>query len=292
MIFKKNISLCILSFFIGTIEAAELIGFSYNRPLQLYALLESLQTYVTGITATHIIYRASTEDFESAYEQVKKDFPSVHFIRQSITNPYADFKQHTLSLVSASKAAYLLFAVDDIIVKDYVDLHTCTDLLEKYDAYAFYLRLGEHVDYCYVANKYQAVPPLKIYPDHIRSWNFSDGLHDWNYPQTVDMTVYRKTDLIAMLANLNFGTPNIFERQWAVHRPALKKQGLCFETTKIVNLPLNSVQPHWENRNMRFATAEQFLALFKEGLKIDIQPLFRIDNRSAHMEYQPSYIKR
>ena len=106
------------------------------------------------------------------------------------------------------------------------------------------------------------------------------------------MTLYRKADLKAMLTHLNFNTPNIFEGQWAAHRPALKKQGLCFETAKIVNLPLNSVQPDWENRNMRFATAEEFLLIFNQGLKIDIQPLFRIDNRSAHMEYLPTYIQR
>ena len=288
----QKITLCIALFFIAKIEAAELIGFSYNRPLQLYALLESLQTYVTGLSTTHIIYRADNQDFESGYEQVKKDFPSVNFIRQSILHPRSDFKQHTLSLVYTAKAEYLLFAVDDIIVKDYVDLNLCTDLLEKYDAYAFYLRLGEHIDYCYAVNSYQGVPPLTKYPDHVRSWDFSDGLHDWNYPQTVDMTVYRKSDLIAMLTDLHFNTPNIFEGQWAAHRPALKKKGLCFEAAKIVNLPLNSVQPDWENRNMRFATAEEFLLLFNQGLKIDIQPLFRIDNRSAHMEYQPFYIRR
>ena len=288
----KKIVFFISLFFIGKIEAAELIAFSYNRPLQLYALLESVEIYVAGLSATHIIYRADNQDFESGYEQVKKDFPSVNFIRQSITDPRSDFKQHTLSLVYNSKAEYILFAVDDIMVKDYVDLSSCAYFLEKYDAYAFYLRLGERLDYCYAANKYQGVPPLTNYSDHVRSWNFADGLYDWNYPQTVDMTLYRKADLKAMLTHLNFNTPNIFEGQWAAHRPALKKQGLCFETAKIVNLPLNSVQPDWENRNMRFATAEEFLLIFNQGLKIDIQPLFRIDNRSAHMEYLPTYIQR
>ena len=292
MILLKKIVFVLLSFFGVKISAAELIGFSYNRPLQLYALLESLQTYVTGLTATHILYRADSDAFEAGYEQVKKEFPFVHFLRQSTIHPRADFKEHTLSFINNAKENFLLFAVDDIIVKDYVDLKTCADLLEKHDAYAFYLRLGKHTDYCYAENKYQGIPLLSSVSDQVFSWNFGDGLCDWNYPQTVDMTLYRKADLIYMLPGLYFDTPNIFENEWAGCVRPLKSQGLCFEHSKIINLPLNSVQPDWENRHMHFATAEEFLTLFNQGLKIDIRPLFCIENRSAHMEYEPLLIKR
>ncbi len=292
MIKVKKIVLLLVSFFVIPINAAELIGFSYNRPLQLYALLESLQVYVTGLTRTHIIYRADNDAYEAGYEQLRRNFPRVNFIRQSTTHPRADFKQHVLSLVENAQEEFLLFAVDDIIVKDSIDLKVCAQALDTYDAYAFYLRLGEHIDYCYAENKYQGVPPLVTYEHDVCLWNFTDGMCDWNYPQTVDMTLYRKADLQSMLPNLHFDTPNIFEGQWASRIPALKKQGLCFAQSKIVNLPLNSVQPDWENRNMRFATAEEFLELFNQGLKIDIEPLFGIQNRSAHMEYVPICIKR
>ena len=42
---------------------ADLIIFSFNRPMQLYALLESVEKYLTGIEETVIIYRAGNERF-------------------------------------------------------------------------------------------------------------------------------------------------------------------------------------------------------------------------------------
>jgi len=41
----------------------DLIVFSYDRPLQLYALLESLESYVTGLAQISVIYRVSRDAF-------------------------------------------------------------------------------------------------------------------------------------------------------------------------------------------------------------------------------------
>src|SRR5271154_2417996 len=56
-------------------RAADLIIFSYDRPLQLYAFLESVQRYVTGIGQTSIIYRTSGQDFDAGYQIVQSTFP-------------------------------------------------------------------------------------------------------------------------------------------------------------------------------------------------------------------------
>ena len=72
-------------------EKADLIAFSFDRPMQLYALLESLEYYVNGIQNIYVICRASNDRYRSAYEQVAEAFSRVTFVWQG-ENPKADFK--------------------------------------------------------------------------------------------------------------------------------------------------------------------------------------------------------
>ncbi|MFI5334741.1 MAG: glycosyltransferase family 2 protein, partial [Chlamydiales bacterium] len=72
-------------------EKTDLIIFSYNRPLQLYGLLESIQMWMTGIEKISVLYRAQGGDFARGYEELQASFPNVHFFRQS-DFPQKDFQ--------------------------------------------------------------------------------------------------------------------------------------------------------------------------------------------------------
>ena len=71
----------------------------------------------------------------------------------------------------------------------------------------------------------------------------------------------------------------------------MHRVGACYETTKMVNLPLNRVNPSG-NRHMNSISAQELLNLFLTGKKMDILPLRTIKNKSAHMEYEPTYVQR
>jgi hypothetical protein len=129
-------------------QKADLVIFSFNRPLQLYALLESLEKHCQGISETHVIYRASDDTFDCGYRLVMEDFNHVHYHKQG-ENPQQDFKPLTLHGAFESPSNYIIFAVDDIVVKESVDLTQCICALEKYNAYGFYLRLGKNLTQCY-----------------------------------------------------------------------------------------------------------------------------------------------
>lgn len=73
------------------------------------------------------------------YERVIDAFPTAHFVMQSIKDPKHDFKPKLNDLVFGSPSEYILFAVDDIIVKDFVDLGYCMEQMEKTGAYGFIL---------------------------------------------------------------------------------------------------------------------------------------------------------
>lgn len=276
-----------------TSSTVDLVIFSYNRPLQLYALLESVDKYVKGAGQIHVIYRASDEAFAQGYALVAESFTRVHWHAQG-NNPQQDFKPLTLKAAFESPSAYIIFAVDDIVVKDSVDLAACAQMLEKSQAYGFYLRLGKNLNHCYSYNSApQAVPTLTKEADGIFSWHFNNGQYDWIYPHTVDMTVYRKKDIESDLRLFSYANPNRLEDVWNMRaRAIIHKKGLCFAVSKIVNMPLNRVQHDYNNRAMAEFTPQDLLKEFISGKKMDIAPLYCVNNRGAHMEYTPTFINR
>lgn len=270
----------------------DLVVFSYDRPIQLYAFLESTQKYVTGIAEQKVVYRASNDEFEKGYQEVKNKFSGVTFLQQG-KHPKADFKPLTLRASFNSPAEYIIFAVDDIILKDYVDLQQCAQLIEEHDAYGFYLRLGKNVSFCYPENCQMTVPPLQEVCSGVFSWHFNQARQCWGYPHTVDMTLFRKKDIQHAFERLPYASPNQLEGNWAGLAGYVRnKKGLCFTHSKIVNLPLNRMHNDYQNRHMNFMTAQELLDEFNKGSKIDIQPLFKVANKSAHMEYEPTFVTR
>lgn len=274
-------------------KKADMVIFSFNRPLQLYALLESIEEFVTDVGTLSVIYRASSQPFSIAYDELKQRFSHVSFVPQG-SRPFEDFKVLTLQAAFKSPHDYVIFAVDDIIVTDHVSLLQCIEMLELRKAYGFFLRLGKNLSECYALNSAQALPAMQEVGDGICAWQFVQGQGDWCYPNTVDMTLYRKKDIVTDFCAANYKAPYSLEASWSSRgRPMLQYYGLCFEHSKIVNLPLNIVQNEgWVNRSMNFLTPEQMLEIFNEGKKIDRKPLFKIDNKAAHMAYEPTFVER
>jgi hypothetical protein len=259
--------------------------------MQLYACLESIDRHVAHASSKIVIYRSSNEEYERAYAQVRQDFPAFIFKRQS-DHPKEDFKPLVLeSVFRRDSSSYIAFLVDDNIVKDAIDLDLCVHALEKQKAYAFYLKLGLHVNQCYTLDMYQGVPSMKEVEKGIYSWKINEGIADWGYPNTVDMAVYRKEEIEQVLRDLAFHNPNTFEGHWA-EETKNDWVGLCFKTSKVINTPSNVVNEDWVNRNMDSYTPLELLKLFQEGWKIDISPFFQIKNRAVHVEYDFSFISR
>lgn len=277
----------------GCVEKkADLVIFSYDRPLQLYALIESLNKYVTGINSIAIVYRASSNAYDAAFKNVASSFPYVQFFKQESID---DFKTLTVQALDSGLSDYILFAVDDNIVKDYVDLSECIEWLENTKSYGFYLKLGTHLTHCYTENCTQEVPHYSIVHDDIYAWNFEDGQKDWNYPNTVDMTLYRKKDLLNLFKQFVYTNPNFLEAQWAswwVQHKNNARIGIFYKNSKILNIPINRVQNDMLNRDMNLYTPQELLEKFEAGLKIDILPFYQIKNNAVHMEYEPIFIQR
>jgi len=274
-------------------KLADLVAFSFDRPLQLYSLLESVERYVDGLGSAAVIYRASDDHYRAAYEELKSRFPKVKFYAQG-KSPKEDFKPLVLDAVFSSPSPYVVFAVDDIIVKDFVDLRACARALEETGAYGFYLRLGGHIDYCYMLDKKMDIPPSIDLGGGIFAWQFSSGEADWRYPNTVDLTVYEKKQIEPSIRAAKFSNPSNFESNWMKSAQS-DKIGLYFKSSKMINIPINRVATSAEfasNRQMQSYSTEELLEKFRSGLKIDIAPFHQIENHSPHSEHEISFIPR
>lgn len=272
---------------------ADCIVFSYNRPLQLYAFLESVEKYVADIGDVVVIYRASNKSYVQAYEEVQQAYPRVHFVCQNNAAHKADFKPLVLQCLEQSTAEYCLFGVDDSMVKDYFSCAQCIELIEREGAYAFYLRLGRHVDSSY-PDVCHPLPASLQEKDGYLMWNFIDGTCNWNCIHNLDLTLYRKEKVLNDFRDLVFSCPNSLEGEWGTSRylPAADARGICFYDSKMVNIPLNQVQECCYVPNMNYLNARELLVLFNRGMKLALEPLYKINNRSPHIDHIPQFIPR
>lgn len=302
---KKNIFYLFLMFTTITAKKVDILIYSFDRPLQLYALLESVEKYMTNVGDKNVLYRTSTEEYTEAYKEIVQTFTQFNFIKQG-DDPYGDFGPLMMKAAFESSNDYVVFAVDDIIVKDYVDCAQCIEALEKTDAYALYLRLGKNITECYMHQNKETgrsektpVPPCEKVIDDIYMYRFSDGSGDWCYPHSNDMTIFKKKTIkkhFEKMLNTQKLFSTAYEAFWA-SMTNIRKKGLFFELSKMVNIPMNlvidtNVKEVSGNRNMQLYTTEELLQFFQKGLKIDINEFHQVKNKSPHDEYNPTFIQR
>ena len=274
-------------------DQSDLIIFSYNRPMQLYACLESIQKYAINLGQVFVIYRSSNNFFHKGYHQVKEEFPFVTFIQQPHTQAEKTFKPLVMQTsFHTSTSNYITYCVDDIILKDTTDWKHAILQMQRTDAYGFYFRLGKHLKYCYMADAKQEVPDLIDINENTFAWRFKTGSLDWNYPNNVDLTLYKKSTIKNDLSSLKFTYPNDLEGSWATKPSKQDNIGLCYSHSKMINIPLNVISKLQNPRNMKGQSPEEMNKLFLSGYKIDIQAFHKINNISAHLAIQPNYIKR
>lgn len=283
-------------FLLSAEDKADILVFSYNRPLQLLATLESIEKFVSNYANVFILYRASDEHFQKSYNLLKQQFPNFKFFQQPNTNPHLAFKPMVLDLSfnpKRSQARYIAYCTDDIIVKDEIDFLGGILSLKETQAYGLYYRLGRHVKHCFMFNQDHNIPNFISFKNDIKAWQFASSNGDFNYPHSIDFTLFKKEKIKPTLQELNYTFPNPLEAHWAKVADSTEI-GLCYTQSKIVNIPLNIVSEYTvdHNRHLKLYTAQELQDKFDNGYKIDISDLYKIENISAHMEYEPKFIKR
>lgn len=282
------------SFFI--FSSVDLIVFSYDRPLQLFAFLESTKKFVSGLGEISIIYRYSDENYEKAYQKVFDYFVDmkINCIKQIEINK-SDFKPILLNAIKNGPSEYLYMAVDDIVVTDYIDLDHCVYLMEKAKnefnhIFGFYLRLGQNITLDY-SGKFCLLPTFVKFENTL-IWNIKEAQGYWEYPNSVDCIIYNKDEILPQIEKVNFNSPNTFEGQWNVDFFNNRSNyGICYEFSKIINIPINLVQDDINNFHLNYYSKNELLNIFFQGYKIEIRDFNFIKPNKCHVDLKYKFIK-
>lgn len=293
--FRYFLLFCLILTKFSLYGLVDVVTYSCNRPLQLEAFFESFYKYIKGYGTVTAICRVD-KDYEQAYAEVFRKFKDVKFIRQSQVNPRSDFKPYTMDSVFNTPSKYILFSVDDLIMKDYVDLENCVKLLEKTRAYVFALRMGKNITRCFTENRYSGLADLKWVEGDVYTWQIKSGIGEWCYPNSLDGSIYLKSDIKNILEALPFNTPNTLEGNWSQYAD-FNKYALCFEASKTVNIPFNLVQEDFRNEliNAQYSAKDYFsienlLNIYKQGMRLDIEQFHKVENDAPHMKcYNPKF---
>lgn len=252
---------------------ADIVIVSSGKMLSLYALLESIEKYVQGVNKISVICPRQ----RTPYEEIEKDFPKVHFIYKNELKPlFLKFLQDS----SFENSSHILLAQDDLVVKDFINLSDSIDALEKTKAYGLYFSLGTNLQLAEDLNTYQELPPLLTLKglgskEPVLGWQFILGNGDWKAAHPFDLVLYSKEDLRKECEKIDFKDLNTLQSTLEKKRSA-DKLGLFYAYSKCIKNGLST----------------DTLEKFEEGLKIDINPLFQVKNKSIQIDREISFVQR
>ncbi len=264
------------------------VVFSKDRPLQLAATLGSFLDQMHGAGPLQVLYAASSLRYERAYEELQSEFGPPKILWQRETS----FRLDLVRLLASIRSSTMFFLVDDIVFVEPVAMAE----LAKLDPQQFIvsLRLGKNLDYCYMASSKQRLPTLESLGGSVPllSWKWCDGDWDWGYPLSLDGHFFSTSQLRVMASLTEYSAPNSFEGSLQAFSGVFEcLNGVCYEKSRLVNIPHNKVQSENRNRSQGHS-AEDLLRAWEEGYRIDFQSLYGFNNRSAHEEVPLRLVRR
>ena len=123
---------------------ADVILFSEDTPLHLYACLESLFEKVQDIHEVYVLYQGTDQEFHRAYLNLQNEFCTVHFFNvcEYPGNDFATLIGKALEKNRPS-SPFVVFGTDQVLFEEKIFLHDAIDAMEKVHADYFFLSLEE-----------------------------------------------------------------------------------------------------------------------------------------------------
>lgn len=271
---------------------AEIVITSMDRAIQVHALLASIYEKFNQELPIHIIYKANTDRHLKAYEDVKSIFKNKN-INWVLQKEKATFKPQLLDILRSIKSQKMFFLVDDMVFTEDINVNDFT-LFDSKD-FLLSLKLGKNLNNCYTVGKPQKLP---IFVNHNISnldaiaWIWSKGEFDWNYPISVDAHLFDTQEILAYSENVEYSSPNWYENNLQKYKVYFENRyGLCYEKSKVFNMPINKVNVDNENTHGDI-DVEYLLNKWEEGYQIDYKKYYGLVNTDAHQEYPVEFSRR
>lgn len=244
------------------------IVFSRDRACQLDLLLRSLLRNGEGLFDVKVIWRGGTIPYGICAEE----HPNTEFIREN------GLTYQVRSLVRRFKS--VTFFTDDSVLYREVTLEPLLTLAEE-QILTFSLRLGRNTTVCYPLDSKQVIPETPDGPVMIWRWRGAQG--DFSYPMSVDGHIFRTADILPLIEDRHFSTPNHLEEilmSQKIGRPLMAS----YPHSCLVGIPANIVNTTHPNRHANSHSPADLNAAYLEGKRLDLDALDFSDIRGAHQE--------
>ena len=227
---------------------SDLVIFSEDSPLQLYACLESLFTHGRDINDVYVLYRVSDQEFQRAYLNLQGEFHTVEFLNvcDYPGNDYGTLLTKVLSN-RLHASPYALLGTDTFIFDERTFFHDSIAAMEKVHADHFFFNIEAG----------DTLPPTIPIESGIYAYQL--GEKGATHPFT--LALCRKSLFEGMGEVADFGT---FEKLW---KKTLRPEAvaLTYDAKKTTPLKMEQEASHSQKKewNMKFI----------EGYKIDLPSL-------------------
>ena len=200
---------------------------SHDNPQAVRTFLESIKQYGSGFESVQVLYTASNEAIAKAYAVVAEQYPFMQYHASTSV----DFKRDVLSIVQQAPH-YLVFSRDGMELVAPVAFHACAQLLAHTHALGLYLSLGKNVAHTRLLARAQQQPSLALIDDTVYAWQMAQGEYAWRTCFTLDMALYRSSDIALLCAQCQYDSWQSLE--YALHMAYTEAQsiGLVFEQSK------------------------------------------------------------
>lgn len=268
------------------VDDLRIIIFSRDRAPQLDLLLRTYATHAKPHPRPVTIqYSASTPVHDMAYRKVAEDHRSI--ISEQVRE--VGFKPTLLNLMKGCRN--LMFLVDDIVFIGDFDV----ELLAGWNTERsiFSLRLGQNIVRSFNSGVDPQPQPAfqesRVTSHRLLNWRWRSGQLDWNLPMSLDGNVLPAAEILPIVVDQPIQGPNSLEQALGHYRFLFKhRQGTCFTSSRIVNLPLNTVKVEdgFDFPNLEIAPdalVEQYL----QGTRLSLDHCRGRMPDSCHMEWVP-----
>lgn len=260
------------------------ILFSKDRAMQLDAALRSFFRHCQDPerASVSVLYKATGATSAANYDRLKRDYPQVAFVQETA------FKAQLLDLMQP--ADYLFFTVDDNLFVGRFSIAQIGRLLDTHgDAVGFSLRMGRNTGFDYVRQRPQPLPDFQPVEEGVLRYDWTRSRANFAYPLEVSSSVYRQADILPLLREARFYSPNTLEYSLAIRAKLFretKPQLLCLETSVAFCIPVNQVQRDFRNpvsRAIHYDVGE-LDRLFQAGKRIAVARFDGFVPGAAHQE--------
>lgn len=265
-------------------DKVQIIICSYNRAMQLEALLDSIRRLWTKTPYELVVlYETSSEEYERAYEILKGEYPEFQIIRRQkcwplyplrnyfniynlklmYGNPKVRFQPSNVrslinNILKKTDCKYCMFSSDDEEFLEEVDIKDYLNLINRNTS--FYLSKG-------------AVPEKKVTISEGKEavlWDKTKyDYGDWGYRFDFDVSVMLTEKVYELLSDIVYNNPSTLEANvsWFCFLKNQMRYGVTIPRYVALNHRLNLVQNNYKNKSVGIP-AKNFNQRFLEGYRL------------------------